>query len=332
MLYGVLLTFQRPRALRHYLATLGQQTRRPDVLVLVDNDPEMSGRRVLDDHLEASNGPGERRAADRIEYLPQTLNLGSAGGWAVGQRYVMQVADPDDWLVVLDDDDPPSDDATLEEVERFANRMTAEDPRTGGVGRTGAFFDPSRARLRRLTRHDLRGPVQVDVLGCGHFPFYRVEVFHQAGPFLADLFFGYVELEFGLRIRAGGFRLYVDGDAIRARRRAAGRLDAPARVRSEVNTSLRPWRVYCTTRNLIFILRHHGHHIAAARVAFRRGLGRPLAQLLVRPKGSLDYFKAGRYAVLHGWRAHLGRTVDPTAERFAVLPPAGVEIEDAAAP
>jgi rhamnopyranosyl-N-acetylglucosaminyl-diphospho-decaprenol beta-1,3/1,4-galactofuranosyltransferase len=319
MLYGVLLTFRRPDALRHYLAALGQQTRRPDVLVLVDNDPGMTGRAALDAHLEACGRSAEQRAAERIEYLPQSVNLGSAGGWAAGQRFVAEVADPDDWFVVLDDDDPPRDRATLQELERFTHRMKQVDPATAAVGRTGAFFEGSKGRIRRLAKDDLHGPVQVDVLGCGHFPFYEVGVMQKEGTFLAELFFGYVELEYGRRLRARGYHLYVDGDAIRARRQTAGRLDDPARVRSELRTSLRPWRVYCTTRNLIFILRREGHDLAALRVAARRGIGRPLTNLVLSPTGAIDYLRAGWHASVDGWRARLGRAVDPTSDRLVLL-------------
>jgi hypothetical protein len=320
MLYGVLLTFRRPRALAVYLDALAAQTRRVDALLVVDNDPQHSGKEPVEAHLKAT-ASSHTRASATIHYLPQIENLGSAGGWATGQRFFAERAKDDDWVVLFDDDNPPADNTMLADLERFGEGLLVKDPKLAGVARTGAFFDASRGRIRRLAAPDLQGPVRVDFVGCGHFPLYRVELIRKIGSFLDSLFFGYVELEYGMRVEAAGYHLYVDGDAIRKRRLAEGRINKSARVKSQVRTALEPWRVYCTTRNLVYILRTSGHHLAALRAGLRRGVGRTVAQLIVQPRRMPEYALAGLFGSVHGWRGQLGRTVDPTAEKFSVRRP-----------
>lgn len=315
MLHGALVTFRRPEELTHYLAALAHQTRRLDTLAVIDNDPSKSGWDPLRRHLDEVED-GAAPAADEIVYLPQAENLGSAGGWSLGQLFFAQTADDGDWIVLLDDDDPPHSDTKLAELEKFAESMVATDPRTAAVAGRGAFFDGDAGRVTRLVEADLRGPVRVDYVGCGKFPLYRVAVIRRIGTFLPDLFLGYVELEYALRLKAADLHLYVDGDELRRRKEVAGTLRDVGRVRSELKTRMPPWRVYYTTRNLIWMLRSNGHYGGALRVSVRRGLGRGVSQVFVSPRQGRKYILAGLYGIRDGWRGQLGRPIDPQDAAF----------------
>ena len=310
MLHGALVTFRRPSDLASFLDSIGRQTRRLDHLVVVDCDPEGSGWPPLKAHLAATSGT-PKAAADVIDYLPQDANLGAAGGWSVGQTFLAQGADDDDWIMMLDDDDPPRRETVLEEREEFAEAMLSRDPMTAAVGGVGAMFDRRRGRLRRLGDAELDGPVRVDYVGSGHFPLYRVGVMRELGPFLPELFLGYTELEYALRVHEAALPMYVDGDAILAKRSGAGTLGRPGRSRSRMVTSMPPWRVYYTTRNMVWMLRVTGHRTGALRVSVRRGLGRGLSQLLVSPRQAPRYLRAGWRGIRHGWSDVLGRVIDP---------------------
>ncbi len=314
MMLGALVTFRRTEHLAAYLETIGRQTRRLDRLVIVDNDPQGTGRLPLEAHLSGSRS----RAAEQIHYLPQEENLGAAGGWAVGQNFLAELAGDDDWIVMLDDDDPPEDDDILERREAFATAMIRKDPRTAAVSGVGAFFDQTRGRLRRLADHELRGPVAVDYVGSNHFPLYRMGIMRQLGPFFSGLFLGYSELEYSLRVRRAGFNIYVDGEEVIKRRESKNRTGLPSRSRSRVRTSMPPWRVYYTTRNMVWMLRANGHTFGALRVSFRRGLGRGVSQVVVSPKASPRYFRAGLYGIVHGWTDVMGAVIDPDDETLRI--------------
>lgn len=317
MILGAMVTYRRPRQLASFLEAMSRQTRKVDLMVVVDNDPAGSGWPPIKEHLAATTGPADR-AAMQIDYLPQRENSGAAGGWAVGQRHLVEHADDDDWIVMLDDDDPPRSDATMETRETFAKQMIELDHKTAAVGEVGAFLDRPRGRLRRLADSELSGPVPVDYVGSNHFPFYRVGVMRRLGPFFPGLFLGYTELEYSLRVSDAGYHIYVDGDAALLRRERNERLELPSRSRSKVDSTMPPWRVYYTTRNLVWMLRLTGNPAGALRVSVRRGLGRGVSHLAVSPRTARKHLKAGLLGIRHGWTNVMGPVLDPEDGRLLV--------------
>jgi rhamnopyranosyl-N-acetylglucosaminyl-diphospho-decaprenol beta-1,3/1,4-galactofuranosyltransferase len=308
-LHGVLVTFRRPQALTATLGRLEAQSRRLDRLVVVDNAPSPAGRDAVDAH---------PRAASETRYVAAPENLGPAGGIALGMRALLEDGGDRDWAVLLDDDDPPEEDDGLARLEGFGQAMLEADPRTGGVGLTGARFDWRRGRPVRMADRDLAGPVPVDYVGGNQLPTYRVEVVRAVGPFRDELFFGFDDLEFGLRLRRAGYSLYVDGDRWRERRAARGRMgleSGPSLQLAELS-----WRRYYSLRNVVWILRSHGRSGAALRVAGQAGLGKPLLHLARAPRPALAHLRLNARACLDGWRGRMGRTLEPDAG------PASVEV------
>jgi glycosyltransferase involved in cell wall biosynthesis len=300
-LHGILITYRRPAAFRKILARLGEQTRPPDRLVVVDNDPSPEVEASLADY---------RSTGRQADYVGTPENLGPAGGIALGMREVLGFASDDDWAVLLDDDDPPEDPDLLGRLETFAHQVSNRDPRTAGVGVMGARFDWLRGRPAPVPDGDLEGVVVVDYVGGNKLPMYRVGVFREVGTFRDDLFFGFDDLEFGLRVKAAGYRLYVDGAAWRQRRARRGRLGAdrvPSPVLDEPG-----WRRYYSLRNMIWILRSHGRDGTAARLALLAGVGKPLANVFLSPALARRHLALSWRACRDGWVGRMGRTVEPT--------------------
>jgi hypothetical protein len=244
-----------------------------------------------------------------IEYLPAAQNLGPAGGIALGMEHVLRTAHDLDWVVTLDDDDPPRDREVLASLQAFASEMRVRDPRTGAVGLVGARLDRRTGALVRVADGELEGPVAVDYIGGNHFPFVLVRAIRDAGAFRPDLFFGFDDLEFGLRLRARGYRVYADGDRWRRHRGLGGRLGLDVRPSWTVGDST--WRRYYSLRNAIWILRTNGWRGAALRVSLVHGLGKPLANLMVSPGAARSHLAMNWAACRDGWTGRLGRTVEP---------------------
>jgi glycosyltransferase involved in cell wall biosynthesis len=301
-LLGVLITYRRPGDLEVMLGRLADQERPLDLLTVVDNSPTPETGRLVE---------GYRAAGHATDYLPAPDNLGPAGAVAVAMRRLLATASDDDWIVLLDDDNPSEDRRQLHELLDFATRMRRDDPRLGAVGLSGATFDWSRGRLLRIRDEDLTGPVPVDYIGSGQFPFYSVRAVRAVGSFKADLFFGFEELEYGLRLRGAGWSLYVDGERLRACRARWGRRG----LSGTPSTRLAPltWRRYYGLRNLIHILVASGRRDTAVRVTLVVGLAKPLANLPREPRRSLEYLRLNWRACRDGWTGRLGRTVEPRA-------------------
>ncbi|WP_186828070.1 glycosyltransferase [Knoellia locipacati] len=291
-LWGVLVTYRREALLADTLARIADQSRPPDQLVVVDNGSD----------------PRVRTAAGRAGavYIDAGDNLGPAGGIALGMDFVLERAGDDDWLMLFDDDDPPETSEAVEEVLAFAQTCLATSPRTAAVGLVGARYDRSRGRVERVPDDELSGPVEVDYIGGGQLPVYRCAALRDVGVFDTSLFFGFDDLEHGLRLRRAGYSLFVDGGPWLERRRRHGRTGA---TRSGLRSASPPWRTYYSARNLALIAREHASGAASWRVAVHGALAGAAAA--TRPGGGV----AGATAALRGAGDALlgrrGRRVEP---------------------
>jgi GT2 family glycosyltransferase len=304
-IHGVLVTYRRPRDLEIMLARLREQERLLDTLTVVDNDPAESGRAAAESGA-AANGV-------RARYLPAGDNVGPAGGIAIGMRHVLTFAADDDWIVLLDDDDPPRTPDMFAALEELGTRLRREDRTVAAVGLAGTRFDLARGRVMRIQDDQLTGPVPSSCVGGNQLPFYSVHAIRAVGVFDERLFFGFDDLEYGLRLRAAGFSVYAHGRLWHREREFGGRLGIqtpPGRMLAAAS-----WRRYYSLRNLIYILRRHGRHLAALRVAVGRGFGKPVYNLPKDPALALQHLRLNSRAVLDAYTGRMGRTLEPTSKR-----------------
>jgi hypothetical protein len=137
--------------------------------------------------------------------------------------------------------------------------------------------------------------------------------------FRSALFFGFEELEYGLRLTRAGYRIYADGTRWKERRpikRDQGILppeevSADRASTTSIRITGRSWRRYYSLRNLVFILRESGSDMTAFKVAVTRGLLKPATNLVMGPAVAWASLRLGARASLDGWRGRLGRTVQP---------------------
>jgi GT2 family glycosyltransferase len=299
-LYGVLVTYRRPHALKVMLSRVsgGSGLQR---LVVVDNDPRTSSAEAV------------RAGEIPTDYLPMPQNLGPAGGIARGMMSVLTVARDDDWIVLLDDDDPPPDGALLATLKRFGDTMLERDHRTAGVALGGARFNRRTGRLTAIGEKERVGREHLDYLGGNRFPLYLVRVIREVGVFRGDLFFGFEELEYGLRLTRAGYSLYMDGSLLQQvkaslhRKRAAWRPAGRASRRLDEPT----WRRYYSLRNQIWILRFHRRRMAVLYSLAVQAFGKPLVNLPLAPRRAIKHLMINGRATWDALLGHMGKTVDP---------------------
>ena len=295
-LLGVLVTYRRPAELAAMLATVAAQDRPFDRLVVVDNDPSETARRAVAERLPAA------------EYVSAPENLGPAGGIALGMGRLLEGADDADWVATLDDDDPP-DPATFGALLEFATAVRSVDPSTAAVGVAGIRLDRRRGRYLRVPDRELDGPVVVDSIGGNKWPVYSVAAVRAVGVFRSDLFFGHEELEFGLRLGGAGYTLYANGPLWADLRR----VEAEERADIQPSLTVAPpgWRRYYSLRNLVRVLADHGALTGAVYVSVVAGVGKPVANLVVRPGVAWQNLRWNVRALRDAWSGRLGRTVEP---------------------
>lgn len=290
----VVVTYRRPRKLRA-LVDLLTQSEIISTVVVVDNEPLPQNEETV------LRLPSNVRGV----YMPMSENAGPAGGFAIGVPSATALAASEDWVLLVDDDHPPHP-TEIERLWLFGEQMVADDPHTGGVGRAGSRLGRF-GRLRRVSNDELVGPVRVDTIAGGSIPLYRVKALHAVGTFDEQLFFGFEELEFGLRMQSGGWSLYIDGPMLLKHRTRLGLTDD--RRRQGVPSQKPAWRRYYSVRNLIHIIRRHRSTILAAWVStlllFRAAFA------VVTPRGGLDDARMTVDGIRDGWMGRLGRRIDP---------------------
>lgn len=298
--HALLVTYRRPELLQEVLAAVGSQTTPPSTLFVLDNgvDPGVEAIVRGSPHIEA-------------QYVPMPDNLGPAGAIAVGLELVLPRAAPDDWILLLDDNDPPWRDDLLEDLLDFAEERCRQDPSIGAVGIDGACINRRTGLLHKNEDGSEDGAIRVDYLFSGYLPLYRVEAVRNVGPFDRDLFFGFEELEFGLRLASSGYRVLVAADLQAAANASVTPLRRERNVlsKSPGNTAIQ-WRRYYNHRNLLRIYARYRlwRPLFVVAVAFPLGaLGR---SLLRSPREIGQLTRTYARASLDASLGRLGRRVE----------------------
>jgi GT2 family glycosyltransferase len=290
--FGVLTTYRRPDDLERSLLAIETQTSPFEELVIVDNDPGERSMAIVDRHRDAM-GP--------VRFVTSPTNLGPAGGRSLGALDILERARDDDLIVFLDDDDPLPTPDIVARVVMTAERMVASDPRTAGVGLRGG-------RLERWTGQivpvDGSGTPRVDHLHGNRLPCYRVGPLRRVGLFDADLFFGFEELELGLRLRRAGYTLYADADLYASVRTSmAGKEPRTSPSRLLDAPSLRR---YYALRNRLVVLGRERLYLQALSWALVAGVLKPVMWLPIRHADALIHLRVNLTAIADAATGRLG--------------------------
>jgi GT2 family glycosyltransferase len=307
---GVLVTFDRPRELRHSLRAISGQDLPLRRLWVVDN-----GRRAAD----VDGLAEELDLALDVQHVVTGENVGPAGGFALGIERALADAAEADWIVLFDDNDPPASPQLLARLVQTGRELVERGERVGGVGLRGARMRWLRGRT--VLPPTRRRVVEVDHLHGGYMPVYRLDALRQAPNFNPALFFGFEELAFGLGLTQRGFHLYVDVALAAEALTQPTSGDTGPRIRTRGSATRR----YYSLRNLVWLLRRHGHPIVALRVALVRGLLKPLLGVVLAPRTGLVHARLSARAVRDGFRGTMGRTVELDGSSPDTPPTGGVD-------
>jgi len=189
----VVVTHRRPDQLAKSLDAVAGQTRRPDHLIVVDND---------DDPRVAELVAGQPVPST---YLPSQRNLGGAGGFALGM--LTALARGADWVWLADDDGRPADSSVLQTLLSCAARhsLAAVSPMVCNLDDPSRLAFPLRRGLvwRRNVAELRTGGVGQDLL-----------------PGIASLFNGALFRASALEVvGVPDLRLFVRGDEVEMHRR-----------------------------------------------------------------------------------------------------------------
>jgi rhamnopyranosyl-N-acetylglucosaminyl-diphospho-decaprenol beta-1,3/1,4-galactofuranosyltransferase len=211
----VVVTYNRASLLGRTLDGLAAQTREPDAVIVVDNASEDNTREVLEAHRGL-----------RLQRIHLDLNTGGAGGFRAGVEAAYEQGFDRVWL--MDDDVVPAPDCLAVLMSHDEAFVTAVREDTHGrlVEKAATDFDLSRPWSIRPKRRSVETdfddrrqmPARVELHNVAfEGPLLRREVVDAIGLPDASYFIFYDDVDFALRARRAGYRIWAIRDAVLVR-------------------------------------------------------------------------------------------------------------------
>jgi rhamnopyranosyl-N-acetylglucosaminyl-diphospho-decaprenol beta-1,3/1,4-galactofuranosyltransferase len=211
----VVVTYNRADLLGRTLDGLAAQTLEPDAVIVVDNASEDHTRAVLDAHRGL-----------HLQRIHLAENTGGAGGFRAGVESAYDQGFDRIWL--MDDDVVPAPDclAVLMAQDDAFVMAVREDIHGRLVEKAATDFDLTRARSIRAKRSTVETdfgdrhamPERVELHNIAfEGPLFRREVVDAIGLPDASFFIFYDDVDFALRARRAGYRIWAIRDAVLVR-------------------------------------------------------------------------------------------------------------------
>ena len=211
----VVVTYNRADLLGRTLDGLAAQTHEPDAVIVVDNASDDHTRAVLDAHRGL-----------HLQRIHLSENTGGAGGFRAGVESAYDQGFDRIWL--MDDDVVPAPDclATLMAQDEPFVMAVREDTHGRLVEKAATDFDLTRARAIRPKRSTVETdfgdrdamPERVELHNIAfEGPLFRREVVTTIGLPDSSFFIFYDDVDFAVRARRAGYRIWAIRDAVLVR-------------------------------------------------------------------------------------------------------------------
>lgn len=247
----VVVTYNRAGLLLRMLGALAASERSPDAVIVVDNASTDHTATVLDSARDAHPGLP-------LQVIRPERNLGGSGGFHLGVKAAHEQGFDRIWL--MDDDVLPAPDClgTLMAVDEDCLMAVREDTSGRLVEKSAVTFDlrnplrvkPKTAMVETSYGERAAMPDKVELQNVAFEGFMvRRRVVDEVGLPDPDFFIFYDDVDYALRARRAGFRIWGVRDAVLVRQ-----LDF------DQQHDLGGWKGYYMYRNLFTVHRRYGEN------------------------------------------------------------------------
>lgn len=278
-----IMTYERPQLIANTIHKILAQTFIPAKILVIDNSSTHDTEKIISDLGIAS-----------VSYYRIGFNAGPAGAAQTGLKILAE--DGFDWIYWGDDDDPPETNDVFESLLEMALKL--ED--AGAVGSIGGYLNRFSGRTRNLANHELQDINEVDYIPGNKNFIVNVAVVRKNILPTPELFFGFEELDYCLKMKAAGFKIYIDGHTVLKGRQQAGKIDPDYRWQSKNwGKKLPGQRQYYSSRNILLVLSKNRLYVALvfmlgktmlkALFGFRYGIVYGKRSLIIHTHAILDF-------------------------------------------
>jgi rhamnopyranosyl-N-acetylglucosaminyl-diphospho-decaprenol beta-1,3/1,4-galactofuranosyltransferase len=247
----VVVTYNRAALLLRMLGGLAASEHKPDAVIVVDNASTDHTRTVLDGARDAHSGLP-------LQVIRPDENLGGAGGFHLGVEAAYEQGFDRIWL--MDDDVVPAPDClgVLMAVDEDCLMSVREDTAGRLVEKAAVTFDlrnplrikPKTAMVETTYGERAAMPERVELENVAFEGFMvRRRVVEEIGLPDPGFFIFYDDVDYALRARRAGFRIWAVRDAVLVRQ-----------LEFDQQHDLSGWKGYYMYRNLFTVHRRYGEN------------------------------------------------------------------------
>jgi len=256
-----IMTFERANILAVTIESLLNQTVIPEKILIIDNSLSDETKLLI-----------ERIDNPRIAYHKVGFNAGPAGAARIGLEKLTE--EGYQWIYWGDDDDPPTFDDTFEKLFLIINNKSFN--KLGMVGAVGQWFNRLTGTIERIPTNIIKENdiVEVDSVAGNQSMIVNAEVIKMGIFPDENLFFGFEELDFCLKIRKAGLKIMVSSELFIRAREKYNRISFTKSIYHKSDLIYLK-RQYYSLRNLLIILKREQLYPAYV-FNLLKGLGKSL--------------------------------------------------------
>ena len=247
---GFIITYNRAPILEETIRMILAQSYPPTKLLVMDNSENHDTYNLVNS-----------LSITQLEYYRMGYNAGPSGAAKVAlQRLVNEGYE---WIYWGDDDDPPVFADCFEKLLSITKEKPG--PNIGAVGMVGHHFNTRTGNINRVSRDELNSHawLMVDSVAGNQSMIVNAQAVKAGALPDADLFFGFEELDFCLRVKKTGFEIKVLTELFIRARQYYGKTNYRQPMYLEKRTDELK-RQYYSTRNMLVILMRNGLYFAYA--------------------------------------------------------------------
>ncbi len=290
-----IITYRRPLILKNTINLLFSQTITPHKILIIDNDPEESSKYLIESYSDKE-----------ITYFSVGINSGPAGGAFWGLKTLFD--EGWEWVLWVDDDDAPSSSTQIETI--FSILRSYPNPENVGmIGASGVLYNYNSCTINRIPDSQLNGILEVDMIAGNQFPIVHRRVYESGVLPDPNLFFGFEDLEFNLRVKKLGFSILVKGEEVERLRKNFNKY-GKEKLRALKKNKNNLWREYYSIRTIMYILRNNKDNFAALKYSYKN-----IIKIIYNFRFGFNYGLINSYyifkGVIDGYRRKMGLSVLP---------------------